>query len=275
MKRLTLKIFIAAATFLIGMAVVSRWHAHRSSRIEKVIVAAPDMASSKSSVSSRDFAEDIKPSGIKLLTTGQFHSDEVMAKTGERWLGLYPNGNGYGLIFSTLTVRRVHDEVVDGESGAKTGKSVEVNHRETPVFLLKGARMLHPGFVVTLFTSSEKTLGNKSVIDFHLAGADYHLSVVSDDPNPDDYVVPQSARLVLTSGATSQVLFPSSDDEEIMNEPSIYLYWAGDLDGDEKLDLYMHLNAHYNVSRAVLFLSSQARSGQLVRAVAAFSSGGC
>lgn len=273
MKRLTLKIFIAAVTCLIGMVAVSSWYAYRSFRVEKIIIAAPDMASPEASVSSSEFAEAVKPSGIKLLTTGQFHGDEVTAKTGERWLGLYRTANGFALVQSTLKVQRVHDQIVDERPSVKTGKSVGVDQSGVPVFLVKGSNLLRPRPVVTLFESSGKTLGNKSVVDFKLGGVDYHLSVVSDDPHPDGYAFPKGAKLLLSSPTMTQVLFPYSDDE--MDDPSIYLDWAGDLDADGKLDLYMHLNHHYNVSRAVLLLSSQAGEGQLVRAVADFIAVGC
>ncbi|MEJ7578874.1 MAG: hypothetical protein WKF74_17895 [Pyrinomonadaceae bacterium] len=273
MRWLTLKIFVAAAAFFVGVTAASIWFVHHTSNTREVKAVVPSATPPALSVTENAFADDVKSSGVKLLTTGQFHGDEVTAKTGERWLGLYPTANGYTLIRSTLRIERVHDQIVDEKLGVKTGKSVGVDQSGAPVFLVKGANMLRPRSVVTLFESSEETLGNKSVVDFKLGGVDYRLSVVSDDTRPDGYDFPKGAKLLLSSPTMTQTLFPYSDDE--MDEPSIRLDWAGDLDADGKLDLYMHLNHHYNVSRAVLFLSSQAGEGQIVRAVADFITVGC
>lgn len=53
------------------------------------------------------------------------------------------------------------------------------------------------------------------------------------------------------------------------------IYWAGDLDGDGKLDLYLDLANHYNVGQYRLFLSSPAEKGKLVKEVANFRFVGC
>jgi hypothetical protein len=47
------------------------------------------------------------------------------------------------------------------------------------------------------------------------------------------------------------------------------------MDGDNKLDLYVQVSYHYNVSQRKLFLSSQAKRGGLVREVAELMTVGC
>src|SRR5688572_29744472 len=133
---------------------------------------------------------------IQLLETGEFHGDQVNAKTGERWLGLFPEGNGYALRQSTISIERVFDVIIDEDeaSGEKTGKKVTVNHRSEPIFLLKGAGMLRPGPVVTVFRE-QKNLGNGTTIDLKLNGSRYQLKVVSEDPEPKDYLV-QNTKLL-------------------------------------------------------------------------------
>ena len=53
------------------------------------------------------------------------------------------------------------------------------------------------------------------------------------------------------------------------------LKFAGDLDGDGKLDLLIDTTHHYNLSEPTLFLSSQAKDGELVHNVASFRTTGC
>ena len=74
------------------------------------------------------------------------------------------------------------------------------------------------------------------------------------------------------SGESGQVLYSLQD---CGNDPSWRLLWAGDLDRDGKLDLYVSVTQHYNVSERKLFLSSQADEGQLVKEVADFVTSGC
>jgi hypothetical protein len=51
-----------------------------------------------------------------------------------------------------------------------------------------------------------------------------------------------------------------------------YLYWVGDLDSDGKTDFYLSLYENDNISELILFLSSKAKNGKLIQAVAAFVS---
>lgn len=54
------------------------------------------------------------------------------------------------------------------------------------------------------------------------------------------------------------------------------LVWAGDLDGDARVDLLTDCVDHYNVQVSwTLFLSSGARDGELVHAVADLLAVGC
>ena len=214
----------------------------------------------------------------QVLETGGFHGAEVKARTGEQWLGLYATKNSSALILSRLTVKREYDEIVDVGTNQKTGKAVSVNRPTKPIFLVKGATMLHAGLVTTVYKAEQgraKALGNGAAMDLKLGGRSYRLQVVSKDStsSSDEGVLSADAKMILTSDQTTQVLY--SLVGKSANDPNWFLLWAGDLDGDGKLDLYMNLGYHYNMSQHKLFLSSQARKGQLVREVAEFVTTGC
>ncbi len=206
---------------------------------------------------------------VQLLETGQFHGDEVKARTGERWLGLFPVANGFALLPSTISVDAVFDPIVDAETKETSGKKVTVSRNTDPIFLLKGAAMLRPGPVVTIF-QEQKTLGNGATIDLRLNGNRYQLKVVSHDPKPSNFLL-QNTKLVLTMGKTSQTLISLKEH----TDAGWFLFWAGDIDRDGKLDLYLDLAPHYNVSRRTLFLSSQAGKGKLVKELVRFVTVGC
>jgi hypothetical protein len=223
------------------------------------------------------FVQSARADKISLVETGEgFHGDEVKARNGEKWLGLYVTRRGAFLAESTLTVRRVIDPVIDEDERKPTGKSVNVDRSEKPVFLVKNAVMLKQGQATTVYHGGlEKahSFGSKSPVTLKLGGQTYQLKVVSPKrllPEAEG-LLPADAKLTLTSGSSTQTLYSLNDKSE---SAGWYLLWAGDLDGDGKLDLYLSLDG-YNFEERWLFLSSQAGPGQLVKGVAKFHLTGC
>jgi hypothetical protein len=51
--------------------------------------------------------------------------------------------------------------------------------------------------------------------------------------------------------------------------------WAGDIDGDDRLDVLLDTSNHSNGEDTTLYLSSLAAPGQVVKSVASFASFGC
>ncbi len=213
---------------------------------------------------------------VQLLETGEFHGEEVSAKTGERWLGVHVSEQGSLLLPYRLTVKAVHDPIIGEDDSQKTGKAVSVDLPLEPVFLVR-APMLSEGPIKTTFNQPlnyEKGFERFDPISLRLGETEYVLKGTGGE-NPvkcRDHSFPKNAKLVLVSGKVEQVLY-SLDD--CGNDPNWYLLWAGDLDRDGKLDLYASVNQHYNVSERRLFLSSQAKKGELVKEVAEFVTSGC
>jgi hypothetical protein len=213
----------------------------------------------------------------KLLETGVFHGDEVTAKSGEQWLGLYVTGETSTLLSYRLKIKAVHDEVVDDKEDQKTGKELSVDLPLEPMFLVKGLTELSGGPVITVFQGKadfEKTLEKITPVRLKLAEESYQLQVLAPEASTKcrESSFPKNAQLVLQHGDTTQVLYTL---DECGNEPYWYLMWAGDLDRDQKLDLYISVTQHYNVSERRLYLSSKAAQGKLVKEVAEFINSGC
>ncbi len=147
-----------------------------------------------------------------------------------------------------------------------------------PVFLVKGVEGLESGPVTTAFYYPGEFTGLilhlNSPVNLKLHGMQYQLRVASKKtPDPvKDPLLPDDARLVLTAGNSTQVLYSPG---HAVDDAEWELIWAGDLDRDGKLDLYVDVTWHYNISQHTLFLSSQAGKGQLVRKVAVFETSGC
>ncbi|HSK70077.1 MAG TPA: hypothetical protein VK892_00170 [Pyrinomonadaceae bacterium] len=210
--------------------------------------------------------EDETKFKIKLIETGEgFHGDEIQAKSGETWLGLFKEKNKYNLRSVKIKVRRSFDVIVD-ELEEKTGKDVIVEGKKQPLFLVKNAEMLREGEIKTVFYAPSFDeairLQNGFVAEYKLNDKKYNLRVEGGT---------NSSTLILESENNRQVLYFVG----AMGDATWNLYWVGDLDKDGKLDLYADIPVFYNFSQKRLFLSSQAENGRLVKQVALFHTIGC
>jgi hypothetical protein len=226
------------------------------------------------SVSEDDWRPVAEPGAwtIGLLTLGQFHSKEVSARTGEVWLGLFPTDTGFALRPAALTIAPWDDDLGDGE-----GKEVKVE-TGTPLFLVNAGNRLHPRANVSTVFAGEVALGNAAYVLLAWRGVEHRLSVENRDSTPVRGIEFRDSRLTLTSSP------PDVPDafyhQKLVTIDRPYgepwrLLWAGDLDGDGKLDLFVEVGAHDNVEDRRLFLSTAATKGQAVGQAAVFMTVGC
>ena len=211
-------------------------------------------------------------SEIQLLQVGAFHGDEVSAESGEVWLGLYSTSDGYALIPSTITVESVYDPFVDN-AGQKTGRAVSVEEPTHPLFLIKGLNVPEKDSVKTLSTEGAILSPGKSLnLRLGAENVSHLIAYGEGDVGPNGFTSLENYSLELSNGQVSQELLAYSST----NGAIPTLLWAGDLDGDNKLDLVINATPHYTVSSApMLFLSSMAKGGNLVQKVAIFIATGC
>ncbi|MDX2269703.1 MAG: hypothetical protein NW208_16505 [Bryobacter sp.] len=209
---------------------------------------------------------------VSLLVSGGFHGEEVSAKNGERWLGLAQTTRGFAWQAMTIQVRKVHDPVLDAVEQA-TGKAIAVSGKK-PILLVKGLPELAKVRVRGAFYREQgQPLQDGRVLRLAIPqGTSYRLQVL--DPRKSDEGPAIHSRLMLKSEFGSQVLYEWPMG---LLDQRCELVWAGDLDGDEKLDLFLKLSDHYNVTEYTLFLSSKskAKNGKLVDRVAHFKTHGC
>lgn len=224
---------------------------------------------------------------IKLLETGErFHGEAVEAKNGEKWFGLFMENDEYYFRPTKLKIRRVFDEILDyPKKNKKTGKSVFVEGKNQPIFLLKDANKIPVGKIQTIFQglswyeaqNEEAELPIEDILTslkrnfekkFELNGKEYELKITDARSKENDRLW----ALILESQGVRQVLHTIKANE---NNDLGQLYWIGDLDQDGKPDFYFYLFEHYNVAYRVIFLSSKAEKGKLVKKVAYFWTTGC
>ncbi len=181
-----------------------------------------------------------------LLLTSSYHGDEITAGDGEVYLAVVRDGDGWKMVPSAIRVATVEDPIVDAP-GEMTGSEVWIDGAE-PLFLVRGA--LAPGPVETLEWKDQSLFGSPSFEWTLTNGKRYWLSV--DCPGPAE--VSQEARargefpaawrklcaLRLSQNSSVQKLADLPVNR--LHDSGAGLLWAGDLDGDGRLDLLLDLS---------------------------------
>lgn len=207
-----------------------------------------------------------KNTKVKLLWTGDFHSEDFPYKSGEKWLGLFKDVNGYALRSTKIEVKKIRNpELFD--------ITVETQRKGNSLFMVRGKSDLREDSIPTVYDSEDGENGDSELRletrTFVFNGIRYDLSVENIGKN--EYLG-NGSKLVLMAEGNRQILRYLKNG---CNDCTWNLIWAGDLDLDGKLDLYMDLTDHYNVTDRMLFLSSPADTDKIVRFVASFRSVGC
>src|SRR5262245_30112800 len=151
-------------------------------------------------------------SPARLVEVGEFHGDEVEARNGENWVGLYLTEAGSSLRSSALIIKRVEDSLLDEKPGQKTGKQVKVNQAVEPLFLVDGAAGLRPGAVTTVHGISDTGQlwpALRAPVPLKLGNQSYLLKVTGKRgcPQDDPQCLPFDAQVTLESGQSKQVLY--------------------------------------------------------------------
>src|SRR5690349_8313890 len=203
-----------------------------------------------------------------VLEPGEFHGDDVALQQPVDWLGVYCVASRCDSRPVKVHTKRVPDPLGEDEPQRPTGTAVEVSPRNTPLFLVHGlSTSARP--VPTVFHGDKNFVTNDAQ-QFAWHGHTYTLKVFGTPTEEEP--LPKGSRLVWSDGSISQALYTLPDEA---NDPHVALFWIGDVDGDGKPDLYIDASSNYNVLNKELWLSSLAKSGQLVGRAGAFTITGC
>jgi len=238
---------------------------------------------------------------FQISPLGEFHGFEVSLKTGDKCMGMYFKRGEEKLVKMEAIVKTQMDPITDGEEAEFTGKYVTIPEGTSPPnLLIKGpdglfkegplstAKLIHhkiPDY------SPQDSLRNKFMPNYLLPGESmditmkngnkYTFSTYTDEEflKKRGWEKDQYYTLTLKDHQTNQIdtLYKHVYKSFYYGEYTPpYILWAGDLDNDGKLDLYMNAGGGYNSVLAVaLFLSSRALRGKMLKMVASFSAVGC
>ena len=204
-----------------------------------------------------------------------YRKNEVVAKTGENWLGLFIDSeNSY---LKNYKVKVLLDKEISFDE--ERWVSIKLERSVKPFILIKNSKQLEQGKVTTLFhkisQSDEEIYDDSNVMnrnfsrDFQFNNRNYKLVVKDAETKSGEKVL----ALVLETENESQIVtYGNYFNGEYLG----HLLWVGDLDNDGKLDFYMSFNDFEKGNfDSKLYLSSEAEKGKLVKEVAGFFTAGC
>ena len=218
-------------------------------------------------------------SGVGLLAgSGVYHDGEAPAADGQTWQALVPTSDGFGLRSVTVRVETVRDEIVDPEAGPFTGRRVTTPlstvhgdgwvEDSTVALVRRPAAPFPEGLVPTAFEGLWPFEGG--ALHLTLGEARYEVTYAT-GPEASPGFRPERVVLLARDGG------PKRPVAHLVNRDDAHpaLLWAGDLDGDGRLDLLLDESWHYNLSAPTLYLSSAASGDAPVGRVARHETTGC
>jgi hypothetical protein len=180
-------------------------------------------------------------SEISILLDGRFHAADV-PDPGTGWF----SKDGNKLVPVKLKVTKA--EVLEG---GKRLAMKDISADKPGIFYVKG---LEPGPVKLADLRRMRSLDRNDVVK-------------ADDATLQGFTEGKVHRVVLTQGGQTQTIYEQNGG----GREGWSVHWAGDLDGDGKLDFVLDADQRYEIHTTRLFLSSRAQAGELVREVAKFT----
>lgn len=198
------------------------------------------------------------PVSIRMLVPGEYHGWEVKGRSGEVWLGLFETDCGCLLRGCVLQVEPSVDPYFD-EGDEMTGKVVSAaSEHVQPVFML----LPPPGSALVAGPVGSVTVDSSDLLPETTISLGAYGSLQTEDKG-----------VFLEKGGLRQRL---SDIYTDGYGEGVNVVWAGDLDGDGRVDLVLNDRPHYACRFCYrLFLSGQARGGRLVVESASILSVSC
>jgi hypothetical protein len=167
----------------------------------------------------------------------------------DRWMGLY----GERLAVARVAVRDTQPPVDDGFA-------LDISP-DRPDLLIRNVPCLRVGPVIVV--GRDLDLTPEAPLRFTVSKRAYELILEVTNAESAGW------RVVLREDGKTQILY----DEAEGDEPQFRVHWAGDLDGDGRMDLAATFARKYSALPRTLWLSGSARRGALVGAVASFTVG--
>lgn len=215
---------------------------------------------------------------VKILRTETFHNDEVEEDFKNKvWFGLFKKDNSYTLSQTQVFIKSVNDPIVDENEEDKTGWEVTTSIKDTCIILIEKKPYLSNREVWDIEVPAN--LADNEDFEFNYKNIEYTLFALEKkrkEKVDSEWIEVSDYSLYLRAyenGKETKTLLVAKKN---IDEKFIEILFAGDIDGDGRLDLIIDTSNHYNVSTPTLYLSKPAtKEGKIIKPVGVFGSVGC
>lgn len=205
---------------------------------------------------------------VKILLPKEYRDlgkeNEVNELT-NNWLDLYQKNGKYYVGKADYAITRGYSEC--------SGDSTRIINSKNNTIVLIGNSRLTMGEVKTVKIEKNK-IWPKEKLKFHFGNEEYTLRAegkvlssekVHTDEGEELYQNVKDYKLYLSANDAPESLFL---EEESFNDTFVELLFIGDIDRDGKPDFIFGANRDYEEDRVILYLSSQAKKGKLIKKAA-------
>lgn len=214
---------------------------------------------------------------LQLTGTGNFHEDEASASmTQKDWMGLFLSKDQQWYIRSTkLHLSRVHDPVSDDDESQRSGWYISTSDKDSCLLLAAGTTIWKEGEVPVVPIQGLTLYPGDSAV-FEFLGIQYKMEATGRKLTGESGVVTvEDFRLFLYAVINGQEQKALLVAQPNLNETMIQVMFAGDMDGDGRLDLLLDTYSHGNGTQPTLYLSNTAPSGEWIAPVGFYTVTGC
>lgn len=212
----------------------------------------------------------------EILPLGSFHNDEVDSSASDRkWLGLFKGKDGFYLSSTKINLKNVYDAVLDEDENQKTGWEVSTEHIDSCYILIEPLTYIKEMKIEQAHLKKQEIYPNEK-LTFKYLNIEYNLYATGQTEKIEgNSVVIENYKLYLTATINGKKTTELLVSTRAFDDYMIKILFAGDIDGDQKLDFLIDTSSDYNATRPTLYLSKPAGNGHLVKPIASHTSVGC
>lgn len=239
----------------------------KQEKVNRQLASEKVVTDTKETISTDESDEEIFKNTFDILLASQYRdweNDNPANALNNNWIDLHLKNDDYYLSKTEYTMERGFSEC--------SGDSTKIINSKNETLLLLNKPNLKLGKVNSLKILHNKIWPDEKVT-YNFNGDEYTLRAegkvlssekVHTDNGLETYQKVENYKLFISYNNSPEVLFL---EQESFNDTFVELLFAGDIDGDGKLDFIFGANRDYEEERVILYLSSEAKKGEIIKKV--------
>jgi hypothetical protein len=214
---------------------------------------------------------------LRVFKTGSYPFEEVPSEINQSWMGLFKGPAGYYTALTGLYASQTISQDTNSNSGEPSVFNIYTEISDSSLLLWEPQHYMKAQAVHAIRLGKSQIYPGDT-LKFVFENLQYQLFATgmrqgSSDGSNTTQVVHYKLYLkaVLNGRSCISLLVAHTDFDDCMTE----ILFAGDIDGDRRLDIILNSSRHYNMERPTLYLSKPAANDQVLKPMGCFTSLGC